>query len=345
MSLVRLGIIGCGKVVSCIHLDALRHVRQARVSVVADPVEERRRQAAARCGGATAFGDWRELLEHGDVQGVLICTPSADHAECAIQAFAHGKHVYLEKPLATSAAEAETVLQAWDGSNLLGMMGFNYRQHPFFVRAREIVNSGRLGTILGVQSSFTSSGAWMHDWKKQRATAGGVLFDLATHHIDLAHYVLGHSVAEVSAQIASQHSEQDTAWLRMTLQNGVVVQSFFSLYGTDTNRFEVYGESARLAVDYVARTFQIIAPGGRKPVQRIAGALGHEVSRLKNILAGRRDPSYETALAAFVNAIANGRNQIQPDLRDGLRVSLVIEAAERSAATGQSQKVAACPSV
>jgi predicted dehydrogenase len=130
----------------------------------------------------------------------------------------------------------------------------------------------------------------------------------------------------------------------MTLQNGVVVQSFFCLYGTDTNRFEIYGESARLAVDYVARTLQIAARGQRKPVQRIAGVLGHEASRLKNALTTRRDPSYETALAAFVNAIASGRRQIQPDLSDGLRVSLVVDAAERSAATGQSQQVAAYPS-
>jgi predicted dehydrogenase len=150
MSVVRLGIVGCGKVVSCIHLDALRHVRQARVSAVADPVEERRGQAAARCGGVTAFSDWRELLEQSDVQAVLICTPSADHAECAIQAFAHGKHVYLEKPIASCPAQAETVLRAWERTGLLGMMGFNYRQHPLFVKAREVVHSGRLGKILGV---------------------------------------------------------------------------------------------------------------------------------------------------------------------------------------------------
>ena len=343
MSPVTLGIIGCGKVVSDIHLDALRRVRQATVSAVADPVEERRCQAARRCGGAAAFSDWRDLLEQSDVQAVLICTPSDDHAECAIQAFARRKHVYLEKPIATSPAQAGTVLRAWEGTGLLGMMGFNYRQHPLFVRVRETVNSGRLGSILGVQSSFTSSGTWIHDWKKKRSSAGGVLFDLAVHHIDLVHYVLGQPVAEVSAQLASRHSEHDTAWLRMTLQNGIVVQSFFCLYGTDTNRFEIYGESARLTVDYVARTFEIVTRGGRKPVQRIANVLGHEASRLRNALGSRRDPSYGRALATFVNAIASGDHQIQPDLCDGLRVSLVVHAAEHSAESGRTEQVAAYP--
>jgi myo-inositol 2-dehydrogenase / D-chiro-inositol 1-dehydrogenase len=343
MSTVKLGVIGCGKVVSSIHLEALRHIRHARVTAVADPLEERRLLVAARCGGAAAFSDWRQLLEQSDVQAVLICTPSADHAECAIQAFVQGKHVYLEKPIASSPAQAETVLQAWQAAGLLGMMGFNYRRHPLFVKARETVNSGLLGKIIGVESSFTSSGAWVHDWKKKRASAGGVLFDLATHHIDLVHYVFGQPVAEVSAQLASKKSEQDTAWLRMTLKDGIVVQSFFCLYGTDTNRFEIYGESARLTVDYVAKTFQIVNRGST-PVERIASRLSQEASRLKNALASRRDPSYETALASFVNAIASGQRQIQPDLRDGWRVSLVIDAAERSAESCRCQQVAAYPS-
>jgi len=341
MSSITLGIIGCGKVVSSIHLDALAHVAQARVLAVADPVEERRTLAAARCGGAAAFKDWRELLE-GSVQAVLICTPSADHAECAIQAFAHGKHVYLEKPIANSPAQAETILQAWGNTSLVGMMGFNYRHHPLFVRARETVTSGRLGKILGIESAFTSSGSWMHDWKKRRASAGGVLFDLATHHIDLIHYLFDQPVADVSAQLASRNSEQDTAWLRMTLQNGIVVQSFFCLYGTDANRFEIYGESARLTVDYVAKTFRIV-DRGCSPAERIASALGHEAGRLRNVLGSRRDPSYEMALANFVNTVADGRHQIQPDLRDGLRVSLVVDAAERSAESGRNQQVEPYP--
>jgi predicted dehydrogenase len=205
-----------------------------------------------------------------------------------------------------------------------------------------MVNSGRLGTILGIESSFTSSGAWVHDWKKRRASAGGVLFDLASHHIDLVHYLLGQSVAEVSAQLASRNSEHDTAWLRMTLPSGVVVQSFFCLYGTDVNRFEIYGESARLTVDYVAKTLQTVDRAD-SPVQRIASRLGYEASRLRNAVSSGRDPSYRTALAAFVKAVAGGHRQIEPDLRDGLRVSLVVDAAERSAASGQIQRVADDP--
>lgn len=344
MSSVTLGVIGCGKVVSAIHLDALAHVPQARVSAVADLVEERRTLAAARCGGAATFGDWRNLLAQSGVQAVLICTPSADHAECAIEALAHGKHVYLEKPIAGSPAQAETVLQAWESAGLVGMMGFNYRRHPLFVKAREMVISGRLGKIHGVESSFTSSGYWMHDWKKRRASAGGVLFDLATHHIDLIHYVLQQPVAEVSAQLASANSEQDTAWLRMTLQNGIVVQSFFCLYGTDTNRFEIFGESARLTVDYVAKTFRIV-DRNCGPAQRVASTLAHEASRLRSVLASRRDPSYETALATFVNAVAGGQRSIQPDFRDGWRASLVVDAAERSAESGRNQQVAPYPGV
>lgn len=108
----------------------------------------------------------------------------------------------------------------------------------------------------------------------------------------------------------------------MTLQNEVTVQSFFSLYGTDTNEFEIHGESARLTINYVTKRFQITPRGQREPMQRIVGALGQETLHLKNALTTRRDPSYETAFAPFVNAIACGRRQVEADLNDGLRVSL-----------------------
>jgi predicted dehydrogenase len=339
MTAVKLGIIGCGKVVSQVHLPALRGVRQAVVSAVADPIEKNRIDVAMRCGASAVFADWRGLLEERTVQGVLICTPSADHSECAIQAFAHGKHVYLEKPIAASPTEAQAVVKAWEETNLLGMMGFNYRQHPLFIRARDLVRSGRLGAILGVESVFTSSGGWVHEWKQKRATAGGVLFDLATHHIDLTHFVLGQSIVEASAQVASKHTEQDTSWIRMTLQDGVVVQSFFCLYGTDVNRFEIYGDKARLTVDYVAKTLSVAAGGQRRHIRRIMDTLGEETLRLKNAVASRRDPSYQTALGTFVSGIGGGCRYIQPDLRDGLRTCLVIDAAERSASSGRNCRV------
>jgi predicted dehydrogenase len=168
-----------------------------------------------------------------------------------------------------------------------------------------------------------------------------VLLDLAGHHIDLAQFVLGQRICEVSARVASWRSEQDTAWTEMTLEDGVLMHSFFSLRGTDSNRFEIYGELARLTVDHLAGTLEIVPRGRRKLAQRITAAFGQGCSRLRHGLTGGRDISYELAFSEFVKAIASRRQRIAPDLKDGLRVSQIIDAAERSAATGQKWRMEA----
>lgn len=341
MNSVRLGVIGCGKVACRIHLPALRRVRGAKVVAVADPVPARLAEGAQLAGGVAAFADWKELLRQDTVDAALICTPSALHAECALAALAARKHVYVEKPLASNLSQAESVLRAWEPAGLVGMSGFNYRHHPIYQKMREIVASGTLGQVIAVRSCFTSAGEWIDEWRKTRSLGGGVLLDLAGHHIDLAQFVLGQRVCEVSARVASLRSEQDTAWTHMTLENGVPMQSFFSLRGTDSNRFEIYGESGRATVDYLAGTLEIVSPGRRKFAQRVTAVLGQGWSRFKHGLAGGRDPSYALAFSTFVNAIADGRQRIAPDLRDGFHVLQVIDAAEQSAATGQKCRVEA----
>ena len=341
MNFVKLGVIGCGKVVCRIHLGALRRVRGARVVAVADPVPARRAEGARLAGGAAAFADWEELLRRADVDAVLICTPSALHAECAVAALAAGKHVYVEKPLASSLEQAQTVVRAWEATSLVGMSGFNYRHHPLYSKTREVVASGTLGQVIAVRSCFTSAGEWVDEWRKERSSGGGVLLDLAGHHIDLAQFVLGQRICEVSARVASWRSEQDTAWTEMTLEDGVLMHSFFSLRGTDSNRFEIYGERARLTVDHLAGTLEIVSRGRRRLTQRIAAAFGQGCSRLRHGLTGGRDISYELAFSEFVKAIANRRQRIAPDLKDGLRVSQIIDAAECSAATGQKWRMEA----
>lgn len=341
MNSVRLGVIGCGKVACRIHLPALRRVRGAKVVAVADPVPARLAEGAQLAGGVAAFADWKELLRQDTVDAALICTPSALHAECALAALAARKHVYVEKPLASNLSQAESVLRAWEPAGLVGMSGFNYRHHPIYQKMREIVASGTLGQVIAVRSCFTSAGEWIDEWRKTRSLGGGVLLDLAGHHIDLAQFVLGQRVREVSARVASLRSEQDTAWTHMTLENGVPMQSFFSLRGTDSNRFEIYGESGRATVDYLAGTLEIVSPGRRKLAQRVSAVLGQGWSRFKHGLAGGRDPSYALAFSTFVNAIADERQRIAPDLRDGFHVLQVIDAAEQSAATGQKCRVEA----
>ncbi|MFF8864940.1 Gfo/Idh/MocA family protein [Streptomyces sp. NPDC015139] len=165
------------------------------------------RTAADRHGWAAVETDWRALIAREDVDLVDICTPGDSHAEIALAALAAGKHVLCEKPLANSAAEAETMTRAAEeayGRGQLAMVGFNYRRVPATALARRMVADGRLGTLRHVRVTYLQD--WLVDpafpltWRLRKEHAGsGSLGDLGAHIVDLAQYLAGERLAGVSA--------------------------------------------------------------------------------------------------------------------------------------------------
>lgn len=105
MSSLKVGVIGCGRIAQAVHLRVWRNV-----VALAEPDPESRRQAARLAPGAVAMEDWRELLDRRDVEAVLIAAPNGLHAEMAVAALERGKHVYLEKPLATDLQDVARVV-------------------------------------------------------------------------------------------------------------------------------------------------------------------------------------------------------------------------------------------
>jgi myo-inositol 2-dehydrogenase/D-chiro-inositol 1-dehydrogenase len=337
-ALINLGVIGCGKAFTDLHAAALQRVVGAKVVAIADPVETRRAIATRLVPAAGVFSDWRELLDGAPVDAVLISTPPADHAEPAREAFARKKHVYLEKPLAVDLSQAASILSAWRAAGTRGMVGFNYRFHPLYIRARNLVMAGKLGKILGVRSTFMSSASWLHDWKRTRSTGGGALLDLANHHIDLVQFIADRTVVEISAHVQSEFTEQDTAWVSAVLENDIVMQSFFCLHGTDTNRFEIYGTAANLRIDHYGPIVEVRPCSARGGVD-LGRAIRRGWSKFERVISRGRDPSYEAALSRFVSAIANEGETLAPDLDDGMQVLRVIDAAEASVAAGKACRI------
>jgi len=278
------------------------------------------------------FGD---VLEMPDVDAVIIALPPALHAEAATTALARGKHIYVEKPLATSVAEARQVVAAWEGTGLVAMMGFNYRRNPIVQQAREAVRGGAIGKPIAVRTVFATPARAMPAWKHRRDSGGGALLDVAVHHIDLVRFLLDAEVDTVSARLESLQSEHDTAFVEMRLTNGCVAQSFFSLSTVEEDRIEMYGSDAKLTIDrYASLRVDVAAPtaGGALGLsaKRLAREWGALPYALRKMRAPLHDPSFPAALEAFVDAVRN-RAPVHPTLDDGARAIAVIDAAERSA--------------
>ena len=331
---MRIGLLGCGVIAYWAHLRALGRLRGATLAAAADP-DPRARERASRVAHVPIYAGADELLARGDVDAVVICVPTHLHAELAVAAALRGKHFYLEKPIATTAAEAARVIEAAETAGVTGVIGFNRRLHPLYEQARSILATGRIGRVRAVQTAFCEPIplAVMPEWKRRRATGGGVLLDLASHHLDALRWFLDDEVAAASGCLKSDLSEHDTAWLELATRDGVEVQSFFSFRTGRADFLEFIGDRGTLRVDRhvprlslrLGRRFGYgVREGWIWPTARLAAW------RLQRLIRPSADPSYRRSLQAFVDVV-RGREGATASLEDGVRsleAVLRVEASE-----------------
>ncbi len=335
MKKVRIGILGCGRIVLATHLPALRRRPDVQIAALAEPNDVLRQAALAQVTSAQASTDWREALENREIDAVLIALPTNLHAEAAIAALDAGKHIYLEKPIAATLADGRRVIDAWKSSGRIGATGFNYRFHPLVSTLRQQIQSQRIGPVIAVRGSFATTDRDLPAWKLSRETGGGALLDLASHHIDLLRYTLAAEVETVSSRILSIESEADTATLDLRLSGDIAAQLFVSLRSVDENRIEIFGRKGKLGLDFyrsVDLEYSGLRQGGAvgQLVKQSTSIVRHAAERLSGNNMHR---SYQGALEAFVSAVVSGK-QPQNDLHAGQASLTVIDAAERSAQNG-----------
>ena len=334
---LKVGLIGCGRIAQAVHLETLRRLPGVELTAHADPDPQRREEVSRRVPASRPYAGFEDLLDSKDLHAVVICAPTALHAKIATHALERGRHIYLEKPLATTLAEADVILKAWRASGVVGMIGLNSRFLSLYPAARQALAAGHIGDLVCARTALTTPLRDLSAWRQRRDTGGGVLLDLAVHHFDLVRFLFGQEVREVFANLHSRRSQDDLAMVHLVLENGIPVQSTFT-YGTVAeDRFEIYGQEGALLVDrHRSLTVEIrrrVAPPSRVEwLRRGWRALPGIHAWGQKLLAPTRDPSYEAALAAFVCAARAGR-PVSPDLWDGYQSLAIASAAEQSAST------------
>lgn len=331
---MKVGVIGCGAVSHYCHIPALARIAGVTIAAVADP-DEQSRNRAMRSARAPGFKSAEFLLAGTDIDAVIIATPPATHCAIGVMAARAGKAIYLEKPIATAIADAITLSVETNAAGVRAVIGFNRRSHPLFRRMRELVEHDAIGDIQAIQTTFCEPVPvhGMPRWKGTRMQGGGVLLDLASHHIDLVRWITGDNVAEVRASVTSDSSEQDSASVEMTLENGVIAQSFYSFRSGYSERVTVFGDKGHLEVDrhagsLVLRRSRKIGYGSRRAM--IAPHMRDVPWKLRRLVRPGHDPSYRAALHAFVE-----NDETLPSLADGEMSLRAVIAAEESALTGK----------
>ncbi len=243
--------------------------------------------AAEKWGWQKTATDWHDIVGDPSIDLIDICSPGSTHVEIAVAALAAGKHVFCEKPLANTVAEAEKMAEAAAAAaknGVFAMVGFNYRRVPAITFARDLVARGELGTIRQVRAQYLQD--WLVDedgpmtWRLDKQKAGsGSLGDIGAHAIDAVQFITGQTLDSVSGLLHTFVTERplldesatasgsiagvagsgrgevtvdDAAWFLAKLSGGAI-GSFeatrFSTGRKNAFRIEISGSKGAIAFD------------------------------------------------------------------------------------------------
>ncbi|MBM3215461.1 Gfo/Idh/MocA family oxidoreductase [Candidatus Poribacteria bacterium] len=199
---IGVGIIGLGRAGWSLHALTLESMsEQYRVAAVCDPEESRRAEAKARFGCA-AYTEVGDLVNDPNVELVVVASPSHLHAPYAIAAMKAGKDALVEKPFATSLVDVDAMIRIGQQTGRIVTASQNYRYGPDFMKVREVVESGALGTVLFARFAWHGfSRRW--DWQTLKEYGGGSLNNSASHAVDQALLLLGDVEPHVACQMVS----------------------------------------------------------------------------------------------------------------------------------------------
>ena len=327
---LRFGLLGAGRI-GKVHAKAVTGNPAARLVAVADAMAPAATAIAAQYSCEVRSID--AILAARDIDAVVICTPTDTHADL-IEAFTNaGKAVFCEKPIDLSLARVKACLATVRQNKGTLMVGFNRRFDPHFVAVRAEIDKGTIGTVEMVTITSRDPGAPPVDYI---ARSGGIFRDMTIHDFDMARFLLGEEVSEVSAMAAvlvdpaiGKAGDSDSVQVMLKTATGkmaLISNSRRATYGYD-QRIEVHGSAG------------VVSAENQRPVSiEVATGAGYTRPPLHDFFMTRYTDAYAAEIAAFIATIA-AKGKATPSGEDGLIALGLAEAALRSVAEGRTVKV------
>ncbi|BAD63335.1 Gfo/Idh/MocA family protein [Shouchella clausii] len=310
MSKLKVAVVGCGSI--AIHRHVPEYAANPNVELVAfcDLNIEVAQKLADQYGVKQVYDSHEAMLKEAKMDAVSVCTQNVDHAQVSIDAANAGCHVLCEKPMATSIEEAQQMIDAAKANNVKLMIGHNQRLMPPHVKAKEILQSGKIGKPLTFKTTFGHGGpdSWSiqgkDTWFFQKDKAFvGAMGDLGVHKIDLMRWLFDEEVAEVAAFVETLDKDadvDDNATTLLRMENGAIgtMAASWTYYKGEDNTTSIYGEKGVLEI-HDDPNVQVVVKLADGTIER------YSVGAIATNEAGGQVAS--GVIDEFVDAIANDR--------------------------------------
>jgi myo-inositol 2-dehydrogenase/D-chiro-inositol 1-dehydrogenase len=328
---VRFGLLGAGRI-GKVHARAITGNPDARLVAVADAFAPAAEALAAAYGAEVRTIEAIEAA--GDVDAVVICTPTDTHADLIERFARRAKAVFCEKPVDLDLARVQACLKVVEEAGAGLMVGFNRRFDPHFRAVRKAIDDGAVGAVEMVNIVSRDPGAPPLDYIRR---SGGIFRDMTIHDFDMARWLLGEESVAVSAhasvltdQTIGEAGDFDSVSVLLETASGkqaAISNSRRATYGYD-QRVEVLGSAGMVA-----------AENQREVSIEVATGQGFTRPPLLDFFMTRYTAAYAAEIAAFVEGLQGGA-ALSPSGRDGLLALALADAALTSATEGRKVQVA-----
>lgn len=322
----RIALLGAGRI-GRVHAATIMADPDATLVAVADPFKEAANAIINRYGGEARTVE--EIEKAGDIDAVVICTPTDTHADL-IEKFARaGKAIFCEKPVDLSIERVRQCLRTVEETDATLMIGFNRRFDPHFRAVRHAIDEGRIGNVEMVQIVSRDPGPPPANYI---TSSGGIFRDMTIHDFDMARFLLGEEPDTVYATTSvlvdpkiGELGDFDSVSVTLTTASGkhcTISNSRRATYGYD-QRIEVHGSLG-----------SVVAENQRPVSIELATSTGYTRPPLHDFFMTRYTEAYAAEIASFITAVKKGEKP-SPSGFDGLAALLLAEAALKSVAEGR----------
>lgn len=352
--IIRVGIIGCGGIANGKHMPSLKKQKDVELVAFCDIIKDRADKAAKDFGtpDAKVYEDYKELLKDDSIDVVHVCTPNREHSFITIDALEAGKHVYCEKPMAKTYAEAKAMLDASVRTGKKLTIGYQGRQQPAVQYVKRACDEGMLGDIyygnaIALRRRGVPTWGVFLDEEEQ---GGGPLIDIGTHALDMTLWCMNNykpkMVVGTKYRKLADQTETGNAWGDWDPKNYTVEDSAFGFVVMENGATIMLQSSWALNIlDATEASFRLC--GTKAGADTVSGAringvrFGRQYEEKPNLSAGgaayyngiSTDPSTRD-MAQWIDALRTDTDPcVLPE--QALCVTRILEAIYTSSATGK----------
>lgn len=319
LDVIKVGIVGLGKI-GKIRLNELKNNKNTVVVAVCDlkrPIDLDKN---------IKFCETFEILLNQNIDAVFICTFNNVLAIYTLLALKKNKHVFCEKPPAITSKDLKLVIEAENNSNSILKYGFNHRYHSSIVEAKKVIESGVMGNMIWIKSTYGKNGRELskNDWRNNfNDSGGGILMDQGIHMVDLINHLTEEIFVDIHSYITSSNSNntiEDNAFIILKSKNNLpaMIHSSSSMWEYKF-LIEICFDNGYLNIDGILSSTNNYAP------EKLIVGTKHNNSISEETITYTTDNSWKIEIDEFIDSINSKSKVVNGTSEDSLKVISMIE--------------------